>query len=388
MDRINKRAAISIALSVTIGLLVAYITQVGLALAIILPSLCFFQTRRSHAFFVTLGYYSAASSIVIPGAKTFFGPNTGFAVVIWLWIPASILLALPYAVLWSDCREAAFWRAPLAVLASVPPPLGIIGWANPLTSAGILFPGTAWFGLLLVLAFAALSPIRARKACCLLVFFALIANILYPGSPLPPAGWEGINTTFGGIGLESSSPLVEFSAAEAIQQRALQSGARVIIFPETVVPRWSLATELFWEKTLSKLARQGKTILVGAGINIPATRKHENAIIIRGTENHVFSQRIPVPFGMWQPVGSRGVPLHLNSAAVTTVARHRVAVLVCYEQFLTWPILQSLLFRPTVLLGLANLYWARETRIPQVQSDLLMVWSRLFGVAVISAVNI
>ncbi len=37
------------------------------------------------------------------------------------------------------------------------------------------------------------------------------------------------------------------------------------------------------------------------------------------------------------------------------VGRHRVAVLICYEQFLTWPILQSLLQRPTVLLGVANL---------------------------------
>jgi hypothetical protein len=28
------------------------------------------------------------------------------------------------------------------------PPLGIIGWASPFLSAGVLFPGTAWLGLM------------------------------------------------------------------------------------------------------------------------------------------------------------------------------------------------------------------------------------------------
>ncbi len=388
MDRVNIRAALSIALSATIGLLTAYVTQVGLPLSIIFPAICFLQSRRSHAFFASLGYYAAASSIIIPGAKTFFGPNTGLAVAIWLWIPASVLLALPYAVLWSDRRESLLWRAPLAVLASVPPPLGIIGWANPLTAAGILFPGTAWFGLLLVLALVGLSPLRPRTAVCSLAVLALIANIVYAGTPAPPAEWEGINTTFGGLGLKSSSPLAEFSAAEAIQQRALESTAQVIVFPETVVPRWSFATELFWEKTLLNLASEGKTIVVGAGIAIPGSTKYENAVVIRGAENDVFLQRIPVPIGMWEPVGPWGVPLHLNGASWITIGGSRIAILVCYEQFLTWPTLQSLLSRPTVLLGLANLYWARHTRIPRVQSDLLRVWGRLFRVPIVSVVNI
>src|SRR5262249_34857904 len=157
--------------------------------------------------------------------------------IILLWMLAGVFLALPYVVLWSDRRESVPWRAPLAVIASVPPPLGIIGWANPLTAAGILFPGTAWFGLLLVLTFVAVSPIRPGAACLSLALFALISNLVYPGTPAPPGGWEGINTTFGALGLESSSPVAEFSAAQAIQKRALQSDAQVIVFPETVVPR-------------------------------------------------------------------------------------------------------------------------------------------------------
>ena len=42
------------------------------------------------------------------------------------------------------------WRAPLALMVTIVPPLGIIGLASPLTAAGYLFPGTAWVGLAVV----------------------------------------------------------------------------------------------------------------------------------------------------------------------------------------------------------------------------------------------
>ena len=236
---------------------------------------------------------------------------------------------------------SAFWRAPLAILASVPPPLGIIGWANPLTAAGILFPGTAWLGLILILAFAGLFPLHPRISSVLVLVLAAIANVVYPGIPPPPAGWEAINTTFGGIGLEPSNPVIEFNAAQEIQQLSLESRAKVIVFPETVVPRWSLATELFWEPTLRALASSGKTILVGAGVDIPGTRKYRNAVVVRGAENGTFIQEIPVPIGMWQPFSNRGVPLEFAGTGVMSVAGERVLILICYEEFLTWPVLSS-----------------------------------------------
>lgn len=388
MDRVNKRAGISIVLCIAIGLLTDNVTDVGLVLSIILPAACFMQLRRSHAFFASLGYYAAASSIVIPGARTFFGPNTGFGDIIALWMLASTLLALPYAVLWSDrCESASWWRAPLSVIVSIPPPLGIIGWANPLTAAGILFPGTAWFGLVLALAFIAVSPVRPREACSSLAIIAIISNLLYPGTPPPPARWEGVNTTFGGLGLESSSPVAEFSAAEAIQQRAMESHAQVIVFPETIVPRWSLATDLFWEQTVKSLASARKTILVGAGVDIPGTRKYRNAVIARGNDNGVFLQHIPVPVGMWRPFTNRGVPMELAGTGIMSVAGERVVILICYEQFLTWPLLRCVGFGPSLLIGISNDYWSRETRIPDVQVNLLRVWARLFSIPFLSAVN-
>src|SRR5262245_55170104 len=193
MDRITLRAAISFACTAAIGFLLAYATEVGLALSILMPTLWFVQKRRSHAFLIAFAYYGFASSILIPGILSFFGRGTTLQLAFALWGTACLLLSLPYWVLWSNNRRGAFWRVPLAVLASVPPPLGIIGWANPITSAGMLFPGTAWFGLITVLTVAALSPIYPRGSFAVTIIGAAVANTMFGDIPDPPIAWASID---------------------------------------------------------------------------------------------------------------------------------------------------------------------------------------------------
>jgi hypothetical protein len=52
---------------------------------------------------------------------------------------------------------------PLAYLLSVAPPLGMIGWACPVTAAGILFPGWEWGGLVAVVALSTFAMYHPRK---------------------------------------------------------------------------------------------------------------------------------------------------------------------------------------------------------------------------------
>src|SRR5690349_892481 len=124
MDRITVRAAVSAAVASIIGILLVYATEIGLVFSVLVPTLCFLQDRRIHAFMVSFAYYGAASSVLIPGVKSFFGPGTGWGLPIELWGAASLLLAVPFGALWSKNRRAAQWLVPLTVLVSVPPPLG------------------------------------------------------------------------------------------------------------------------------------------------------------------------------------------------------------------------------------------------------------------------
>jgi apolipoprotein N-acyltransferase len=91
---------------------------------------------------------------------------------------------------------------------------------------------------------------------------------------------------------------------------------------------------------------------------------------------------------MWRPFARSGVQLHLAGPAVLPVAGQRAAVLICYEQLLTWPILTSLLRKPTVIVAVANDYWARGTTIPASQLTAVRAWARLMALPYVSATNI
>ena len=67
-------------------------------------------------------------------------------------------------------------------------------------------------------------------------------------------------------------------------------------------------------------------------------------------------QRVPVPIVMWNPVKNhRFVPLRLLGPAILGVAGEQGSILVCYEQLLSWPILQSAVQHPTLIVGLGTI---------------------------------
>jgi hypothetical protein len=347
------------------------------------PALCFIQHRRWHAALVAAGYYGGASSLLIPASKAFFGPSVTLAESLALWTLGTALLASPFALLWSANRMAIAWRLPVAIVASVPPPLGIVGWASPLTAAGVLFPGSGWAGIVLLLA-AGVALCMHKSAVLALLALAAVFNLSHPGLPTAPRGWQGMDTRFGGLGFEGTPGLEEFRAARQIQRRA-DVPARVVAFPETAIPSWTEATDLLWHPFLRQLANQGKTIVVGA--RFPRGSGIENGLVLRGAENGTFLQRIPVPFGMWLPFGSQSATMRPFGPAMIRIAGETVAPLICYEQFLTWPILTAALHRPTVLFAPSNLYWAKGTQMRARQRALVRAWSRLFSIGVVAAVN-
>ncbi len=174
----------------------------------------------------------------------------------------------------------------------------------------------------------------------------------------------------------------------------------MIVFPETVVPMWTESTDLFWQQTLAELRASGKTIVLGAGRpmrgmdrvppmpeQVTTAPRYRNVVLIAGVESGVFFQRIPVPLGMWRPFSASGVPLNLPGPGVIQLAGLRAVVLICYEQVLAWPILQSMAERPSVVLAIANDHWATNTPIPRCQTATVRAWCRLFDLPFLSATN-
>jgi len=362
-------------------------------ISLLAPLLLFKAQSRRHAYATLFSYYMGASWPLIPGARTFFGARGNMIQGFLLCLGASALLAIPAALLFTQNRTVRPFAITAMFLLTALPPLGIIGWASPFLSAGVLFPGTAWFGLIGTLAVLPLIGRFPVQTATIVALFALIANGFYR-PPSPPVGWQAINTQFGGAGQGDPDFLSEFISSEQIQRTMTQSNAEVLLFPEHVVTQWTVATEAFWHDSLDNLAARHTTLIIGAGL--PQTRRpsvtaghgYYNAVIARSQDaTTIYRQRIPVPIAMWKPFSPDGVPLNLFGHGTITVQKRRVAILICYEQLLVWPFLSSAAENPTILLTAANDYWAKNTPIPQIQEASATAWARLFRLPVLSAVN-
>jgi hypothetical protein len=363
-------------------------------LSLVAPLLVYHAKSRTHAYASMFCYYAAASWPLIPGARAFFGVQGTPLIGLFLCLAATSLLGLPWGLLFTRGRGRAALSLPLCILLTAMPPLGIIGWASPLLSAGVLFPGSKWFGLALIIAFLSLSRFKPALSVVCLTFCTFVFHFQYT-QPQLPAGWEAVNTNYGGSGQGDTDFRTEYNTHQSMQTTILESRAAVLLFPEHLVTTWNESTEAFWEDTLTSLATQHRTVLIGAGINQPGDSRNAfdqnrylNALLARGEENtSVYQQRIPIPIAMWKPFGDEGVPLNLFARGTIHVHNQNAAVLICYEQVLVWPFLSSALEHPTLLLTTANDYWAKNTRIPAIQQSSAMSWARLFHIPVLAASN-
>lgn len=64
-----------------------------------------------------------------------------------------------------------------------------------------------------------------------------------------------------------------------------------------------------------------------------------------------------------------------------------IATLICYEQLLVWPILQSAMSGPDLFVAPANGWWTVGTDIVAIQIAATTAWARLFNLPLVIAVN-
>lgn len=356
--------------------------SIGFAFAV--PIIVGLQSRRAWALAVATAYFGAASWPLVLAYAAFAEASITSGALAWM--TAVVLLSLPLTVAWSQNRTAAAWRIPIALAVGVLPPFGLIGWASPVTSAGVLFPGTAWLGFAAVIITPGLILLR-RPPIWIAIAAASVLSFCFSQLVLPPSAWAAVETNL--VPGRRFAGADELIASDTVQSIVSDSHAAVTVLPETVIVRWTEATEAFWQPTLEELHRQHRLAVIGAGVPIPDSPAYRNAaLVVGGGKPQAFFQRVPVPVGMWRPFGTGpSVPLRLQGPGTIEVAGQRVAFLICYEQLLVLPILLSAIDQPTLIVGIANQYWVRETTIPAAQRASLMAWSRLFALPLLIAEN-
>ena len=343
-----------------------------LPVALLMPACWAAASSRWQAGLVVLVYHLAASNGLPYGAATYFGrPVLG----VMLWLGAALILAVTWALLWHSKPKIRTYLLPVALLLVAVPPIGIVGWVHPITAAGCLFPGCGWYGLAvtfaLILVFAAV-PLRAA-----LGLTAAAVGVAFVLRTPPPgiAEWEPFNTHFDcGI---SRDFLGDFSRIQHVKKLAAHSPARVAIFAESIGGLWTPQTLDLWQSS-----RHGPFVVFGSELPIGNADKCDNTLIaLEPTGARIlYRQRMPIPVSMWRPwTGKGGYRPHWFENPVVDLDGYTVAPLICYEEALVWPILHSVMHHPTVLIAVANDWWARGTTIPMMQINCSRAWARLFS---------
>lgn len=359
-------------------------------------------SSRSAAYALMLGYYLAGARGLPAGAAVFFGEAAPWWYGAVLWIGASALLALPFGLLWSDDVKRRGLRFLVALAIVAVPPLGLIGWCSPLAAAGALFPGLGWIGLVAtagLMAWISMARLSVDQAVVMVLIggmVGLICNIeALIASPAAPTHWRGMDTEFPRLSSgghdDAGQLLASMQRIRWIKDLAATVPAgETRVLPETVLGPLGGLAEFQLQQAEQALEARGSRLVVGAEVPQPDGR-YINALVVLGSttvKRPIIAQGIPVPVAMWNPFGRNGAVADLwGRSAVVDLGGTRVGGLICYEQLLPWPIFQRVVARPSVLLAVSNVWWARGTVIPAIQRQTVHAFARLFSLPVIAATN-
>jgi hypothetical protein len=269
------------------------------------------------------------------------------------------------------------------------PPFGILGWAHPLTAAGVLFPGWGWWGLLGVTAgmiglVTRIGPVVALALACAWLWSA--ANWT---DPVIPEGWKGVDLELGAslgrdFGLQRQRDLI------AMARSAADSDTTFVVLPESALGNWTPTMERVWIKGL-----EASNVTVIAGATVIHREGYDNVLVAISAEGArlLYEERMPVPGAMWQPwrrwLGSAtGASATVFGNPIVELGSQRIAPLICYEQLLVWPTLQSILHDPDLIVAVGNGWWTSGSSIVAIQRASTIAWARLFSKPLVMSFNI
>ncbi|MBY5717061.1 conjugal transfer protein TraB [Rhizobium leguminosarum] len=357
-----------------------------LPVALGFPVLWSIARTRSVAALVSAGYFLAASRGLPQGVAAFYSSD------IWpgllLWLCASLSFVVVHAVLWTKNTRVRPSRYLLAAVIMAIPPFGITGWAHPVTAAGVLFPGWGWWGLGFMTAGLAGLATRIWPAVATAFAGLWLWSAAIWTAPKLPEGWRGVDLELGAslgreAGLQRQRDII------ATVRTAASDGARYVVLPENALGYWTPTVERLWTGAFSD---GDTTVIAGAAMVDP--RGYDNVLVAidRMGGRILYRERMPVPGSMWQPWRSwfgesGGARADFFANPVVSIGAGRGAPLICYEQLIVWPVLQSMLHDPDFIIAVGNGWWTDGTSIVAIQRTTATAWAKLFATPLVIAFN-
>lgn len=358
-----------------------------LPLTILYPLLWSLAPSRAVITMIAAAYFLTASRGLPQGVTNFYGSGETYGYGLWMVAAAGFVLV--HTVCWR--RRSGVPRCvgyAIASIIMILPPIGIVGWAHPLTAAGVLFPSWGMIGLLAT----ATGMIALTSKQWPIALAAFGGFWIWSASSWEPAslpnGWVGVDTLTGPSMGRSFDLGQQQMLAEAVREAGVL-GARVVVLPESALGFWTPTVERYWQTAL-----EGSEVTVFAGASVVDPDGYGNVMVAVNEHGGSprYRQRMPVPVTMWQPwlgwTGKNGgASANFFANPIVEVAGTRVATLICYEQLITWPVLQSVFHRPDVIVAPGNGWWTTGTSIVRIQRASALSWASLFNTPIIFSFN-
>lgn len=371
----------------------AWLHPDALIYLVFIPFLLTGARRRIDSPLIMLGYFGY-NSWELPEILLNFFDGQHVALAYAAPVVLALLLAAPFALinpLGTYCQRALQAAAAFALISL--PPLGFIGWLNPLFASASLFPGSGAVGLALtLLAFSLIAALRkpATKAQIALVAIAALccpaAFHVAQGPRLARPAWIGAYAENTHLGRPSEGIEYRRSAWQRIQRSvAFNSGigAELLVFPESIIHDFTDLDRVGLAPALTTADRP--EVWIGATFRSKDGRV-ENAIV-RLDGSMVARNRLPVPIGNWRPFMASGVVAEPFGSDLVEVAGKSVAVSICYEDGVIWPHPGLLSGRADALVSMSNHWALRGTRTARAQAVAAHALARMADVPLLRSTN-
>ena len=367
MDLLMRLTAMSL-----LGYLFAYgesVTQLGLLVMLWMVA----RQRQKQALYL-LVFFAVALS---PAALAAFDYSTQLSLAMLAWaVPVAInVITLSWAL--GMVRYAALCSV-LVLTALSLTPLSSIAVISIWPLAGLLFPGTGWFGIALITILVFFLIVRLETvqialnaaAMTLIAMLALSTNAHAAITQVASSDHTiGIDTY---RGMPDDTTQLMFATAWRYEEleEAEKSTGTTVIFPESVFGDWN-------EQSQTILSSSSRTVIGGAREWID-NRRYINVLVNANDGQVIYRQRFAVPAvlsGATQAVSAK--PIEGSS----------IVALICVELANTGLVARTYAAAPDQVIWVANLGWSQHGTLYNRLVSETVLWSRLFNVNTVMAVN-
>lgn len=371
------------------------------AVMCLVPVMWALAGNASSAFALMFGYTLATTRSLAEGAGQFAqSPAEALGLVVG-WLAIGAAGAAVWAVAHRGFRRSISCGVCSGVLAQLLllfPPLWLLSVGMPISGVGFILDGSGWYGLAagLVVPVAVGGVLRrswpgpARSA--VVVLAVLLASLVrYEPSSLREApGVYAFETRWGDSGQSGQDHVIDRlpRIADAIQ--SADSASRTLVFPEAILGGVLRPESLPVRLEIGQSAKvKAVQVLVGLD-DATAEPKRVGALVVQA-DGAVWwmAARQPMPVGLWRPWSASGYDADWSRTSHLVLPDGRVAYLsFCFEDVVPGFFLLGLLqHQPDVAISMANNWWMRSDEGIQRQGRAIEGMARLFGVALVRAVN-